>query len=101
MPNRPPYMITRPRVASIDSTRPCAAKRGYGSAWQRTRTLKLAATPMCEDCNANGLTTAATEVDHVKSLAAGGTHDLENLRSLCKPCHSRKTVKCDGGLGRR
>lgn len=42
---------------------------------------------------------AATEVDHVTAIEAGGSNDTENLRSLCKPCHSRKTVATDGGLG--
>ncbi len=63
------------------------------------RRLKLAACPLCEDCDERGLTTAATEVDHKIALNAGGSHDLDNLRSLCKPCHSRKTVLVDGGLG--
>jgi 5-methylcytosine-specific restriction protein A len=43
----------------------------------------------------------ATEVDHKDGLGPNGPrgHDLDNLRSLCKSCHSRKTVRCDGGLG--
>lgn len=69
--------------------------------WRRTRALKLAEQPLCEDCHEKGMTTAATEVDHVVALSAGGAHDLDNLRSLCKPCHSRKTVLIDGGLGHR
>lgn len=68
--------------------------------WQRVRLTKLATCPSCEDCKANGLEVAATEVDHVLALEAGGTHDHDNLRALCKPCHSRKTVRTDGGLGR-
>jgi 5-methylcytosine-specific restriction endonuclease McrA len=39
--------------------------------------------------------------DHVIPLSAGGTDDESNLQALCKPCHDRKTVLCDGGLGRR
>jgi hypothetical protein len=30
------------------------------------------------------------QVDHVKPLAAGGTHILANLRPSCKPCNLRK-----------
>ena len=34
----------------------------------------------------------ATQVDHIKPIADGGEPwDLENLRSLCASCHSKKT----------
>lgn len=33
---------------------------------------------------------AATEIDHVKPLAAGGCRWPANLRPICKPCNSRK-----------
>lgn len=98
MPTRPPTLDTRPRAAPT-RTRPTTAERGYGAEWRRVREVKLSLNPLCEDCDANGLTVGATEVDHVTALSAGGTHDLANLRSLCKSCHSRKTVRCDGGLG--
>ena len=39
---------------------------------------------------------AAQEVHHIIPLADGGTHDEDNLMSLCKPCHSRITAK-EGG----
>ncbi len=32
------------------------------------------------------------EVDHVVPLIDGGPHDLENLQTLCTPCHKRKTA---------
>jgi 5-methylcytosine-specific restriction protein A len=97
MPNRLPTLNTRPhRQQSAD--RPTTAERGYDAAWKRARLLKLAASPLCEDCADRGLVEAATEVDHIRAIAAGGTHDLTNLRSLCKSCHSRKTVRCDGVL---
>ena len=31
------------------------------------------------------------EVDHVLSLGLGGTHDMDNLVLLCRPCHRAKT----------
>jgi len=66
-----------------------------------TRRVKLAASPLCEDCDGRGLTVGAAEVDHIDGLGPNAErgHDLDNLRSLCKPCHSRKTVRSDGGLG--
>jgi len=42
---------------------------------------------------------AATEVDHIVPLRAGGTNDAENLQALCKSCHSRKTAIEDGRWG--
>ena len=33
----------------------------------------------------------ATEIDHVRNLAAGGTNDDSNLRAICRDCHKIKT----------
>ena len=38
----------------------------------------------------------ATEVDHVIPRSAGGSDDVQNLQSLCKPCHSRHTYYTQG-----
>ncbi|MDO4718002.1 MAG: HNH endonuclease signature motif containing protein [Propionibacteriaceae bacterium] len=34
----------------------------------------------------------AQEAHHVIPLEHRGTQDMDNLRSLCKPCHSRRSV---------
>jgi len=34
-----------------------------------------------------------TEVDHIIPRQDGGDNSRENLQSLCKSCHSRKTAK--------
>lgn len=31
------------------------------------------------------------ECDHIINTAQGGTDDLQNLQTLCKPCHQTKT----------
>src|SRR5688572_3520660 len=62
------------------------------------RLRKLAANPLCEDCEQSGLTVPAAHVDHRDGNADNDA--WENLRSLCAPCHSRKTVTQDGGFGR-
>ncbi len=46
---------------------------------------------LCVMCTSMGLTRPAEEVDHIVSLANGGTDAASNLRSLCKPCHKVKT----------
>ncbi|MBX3014842.1 MAG: HNH endonuclease [Caldilineaceae bacterium] len=83
---------TRERNRQIDDARPSAARRGYDGRWRRVRRIKLAMNPICEECQANGIITSANEVDHILPLARGGTHHPDNLRSLCKSCHSRKTM---------
>lgn len=76
------------------------AKRGYDRAWQKTRLIVLAEEPFCRECAKQKRIEAATDVDHIIPLARGGTHDRSNLQPLCAVCHSRKTVKEDGGFGR-
>lgn len=61
------------------------------------RMEKLRTTPLCEDCEAKGLTVIAHHVDHKDGDS--NNDQWENLRSLCAPCHSRKTVLHDGGFG--
>ena len=39
----------------------------------------------CRKCGKAG----QLEVHHVESLEDGGTHDLDNLRTLCRGCHIR------------
>jgi 5-methylcytosine-specific restriction protein A len=97
MPKRPPTLQTGTRKPP--ECRPSPSRRGYGRDWQRARAYHLAHNPLCEDCRERGLVVAATDVDHVLALSAGGTNDGSNLRSLCHACHSRKTVRVDGGLG--
>lgn len=71
--------------------RPSACRRGYDARWRAVRRMILAASPLCEDCLAAGLTVAATEVHHVEPLAGGGVHSDANLMSLCHACHGRRT----------
>lgn len=62
---------------------------------QGLRDVKLQQNPLCEDCEANGKTVAAHDVDHVIPIADRPDlrADINNLRSLCKSCHSKKTVR--------
>jgi 5-methylcytosine-specific restriction protein A len=82
-----------------DAERPNSAARGYGAKWRKLRAFVLAREPLCRRCLANGRTTPATEVDHVKPKEQGGTDDSANLQGLCHQCHSIKTATEDGGFG--
>lgn len=100
MPWKPPTRCATPGCAELTHTARCAkhasetqarrqAKetwRDYGAQWQQTRKKVLRAEPGCRFCQ-----NPATDVDHIIPLKDGGTHDLSNLRPLCKSCHSRRT----------
>lgn len=68
-------------------------ERGYGHEWRKLRERVLARdNHLCQACLEKGRTTPATHCDHITRKADGGTDDLANLRALCAPCHSRKTI---------
>lgn len=58
------------------------------------RPEQLMREPFCRECAKRGVRVRATEVDHIvphrgdMALFA----DRQNLQSLCKSCHSRKTL---------
>ncbi len=65
--------------------------------WRRLRLLHLRESPLCVHCERRGNTSAANEVDHIVAIERGGAaFDRDNLQSLCKTCHSRKTAGDDG-----
>lgn len=74
---------------AYDRRRPSAAKRGYGAAWRRVRAAVLADDPFCYACGE-----PANEVDHIDGDSRNNRR--ENLRSACKPCHSRRTARDQG-----
>jgi len=71
---------------------PLSNKR-YGRSWKRIRDRFIKAHPLCEECRKQGRLTPAEEVHHILPLSKGGTNEMGNLLSLCKPCHSRITVE--------
>ena len=74
-----------------------AAQRGYGAAHRQWRAAVLARDPICKDCGK----APSTEADHITPLSQGGGWSLANGQGLCKPCHSRKTMTRDRGIGPR
>jgi len=86
-----------------DQHRGSASSRGYDADWNRLRLQALSRDfYLCVHCNANGEIKSATDVDHIRPFSGKEDPlrlDIDNLQSLCKACHSRKTVLQDGGLG--
>jgi len=68
--------------------------RDWGRPWRRLREQALVRDcGLCVLCKEQGQVTKATEVDHIVSVEEGGEHmDLNNLRSLCSPCHAGVTA---------
>jgi 5-methylcytosine-specific restriction protein A len=66
----------------------------YSKQWRAIRERVLYEEPLCRVCRANGLITAATQVDHIDEDAHNNSRD--NLQSLCASCHSKKTAENHG-----
>lgn len=85
--------------AHQDAERGTARERGYDEAWAARRAEHLAIEPWCRFHLERGQSVPATEVDHIITRRAGGSDEHDNLRSLCKPCHSRRTAIEQSGWG--
>lgn len=71
--------------------------RGYGNAWNKLRKVILQRDcHLCQPCLRAGRVTSATQVDHIKPKAKGGTDDEGNLQAICTPCHEAKTATDNG-----
>ncbi|MCG9081149.1 HNH endonuclease [Laribacter hongkongensis] len=67
-----------------------AAERGYGHQWRKARASFLRRHPLCVMCLAEGLTVAATVVDHINPHRGDQRlfWDSSNWQPLCASCHS-------------
>ena len=61
----------------------------YGRAWKRIRDSYIKTHPFCERCFEQGILVPVDEVHHKVPISQGGTHDRNNLMSLCKSCHNK------------
>lgn len=79
-----------------------STQRGYGYKWQKISKQWRKDHPLCVMCEKQGIITPAECVDHIVPHRGDPNllYDLSNLQSLCWKCHSRKTVKEDGGFGK-
>lgn len=48
--------------------------------------MVLRRSPLCHDCG-----TAATEVHHLEKKSEGGHDAFENVISVCRRCHNKRT----------
>lgn len=82
--------VVIPWKSSLGKT---AKERGYGTAWRKVRKVALKRDKhLCQECLRQGIVTSGTDVDHIVNKARGGTDELSNLQTLCKPCHKAKTI---------
>jgi 5-methylcytosine-specific restriction protein A len=119
MPRRAPTPCCYPGCGKLTDGRYCAehtrkanhdynqyvrepdSNKRYGAEWRRIRSAYISINPLCEDCKTNGRYVPAEEVHHIKPIAEGGSNDWQNLRSLCKSCHSRISSGNGWGHGRK
>lgn len=73
------------------------SNRVYGAAWRRARAAQLQRQPNCE-LRYDGCHGRADQVDHI--LGAGADPGHQALRSVCGPCHRKRTAS-EQGLGYR
>lgn len=63
-----------------------------GRPWRRKREAVMRRDAyLCQPCKGQGRVTEATEVDHIRNVAEGGTDDESNLQAICAGCHGAKT----------
>lgn len=75
--------------------------RGYGSAWDKVRAEVMERDKgICQMHLRDGITRAASQVDHIRPKAKGGTDDPSNLWALCRACHDRKSAADRGATYR-
>src|SRR6476619_7089499 len=71
--------------------------------WQRIRLAFLTRHPLCEHCTLLGVTTPATQADHIVRLVDNDHFrrtSWAGLQALCAGCHARKS-KWERGSQRR
>jgi 5-methylcytosine-specific restriction protein A len=69
-------------------------EQGYGTAWDRLRLVVLKRDGylcQCAECKSSGRVRLASQVDHIRPKARGGSDALDNLQAIHAECHRRKT----------
>jgi len=93
------------RRRKLDPDQARADRLRTSGRWKRVRALKLAQDPLCEDCRERGVVRPAAQVHHLEPVVRRPelAFVMENLRSLCVPCHARREAgegaPATGGVG--
>lgn len=82
-----------------DSRRGSNTERGYGATHRKIREVVKREEPLCRECLKTGKITPSNEMDHIDGNAWNTSRD--NLEMLCSSCHSRKTIREQGGYGNK
>lgn len=84
---------------AYDRYRGSSTERGYDARHRRIREVVRREEPLCRECLKTGQLTPSNEMDHID----GNPRNTEraNLQMLCKACHSRKTIREQGGFGNK
>jgi len=78
------------------------SSRGYDHRWRKLSEHYRVRNPLCEDCDAKGMTTPATEVHHIISIQEDPSKrlDINNLVALCTRCHEIRHGMEDDSTGK-
>jgi 5-methylcytosine-specific restriction endonuclease McrA len=108
MPQRPvtlkPLKVRQsPLAQAAPRLRGTTTERGYDEAWKRLRADHLKREPLCRECRKAGRAVPATVGDHIIDIAERPDLRLEddNIQSLCKTHHDRKTAAAQADRRRR
>lgn len=81
-----------PRVVKLaHRVIPSHVERIRGGRLQQIRRAMLQQDPLCTPCKEAGLIVAATIIDHIVPLWAGGPDAPSNRQRMCDGCHTMKT----------
>jgi 5-methylcytosine-specific restriction protein A len=88
---------------SYDDRRGSSAQRGYDGQWRKLRLVALRRDDyLCQECLKKDRPVPATEVHHILGIDVRPDLrlDLDNLASVCAPCHKLLTIQDQGIFGR-
>jgi len=91
-----PRRKAKPYVGINTSRSSEEMKYFYNSkSWRSLRNYKIQINPLCEMCESKGLIEPGKEIDHIEPLKDNPNKklSLHNLQTLCRSCHSKKSVE--------